>query len=401
MVLGAYHPEISGGAIQCSNLINSLKQDFDFYVIATYKVSSKVRQTKQIFSEETIDGAKVFRINLYPGRIISEILSLFSIFRIFFKIKNKVHIFHMGGYTRKSYLITILAKIFGKKTIVKTTSFGVDDPLSIKKGPFIASRLYSLIDAYVLSSPAQRLSYKKSGLAEDRAFFISNGVDLKKFNLPSPSEKLSLRRELHIPEAAEVILSVAFFSPDKGVDIFVESLLLLPQDKLSNIFLIFVGSRDDKELEVDAEVVKKVDGIINRLNIKSRCLFIDSTHNIDKYFKVSDIFILPSKREGLPNALLEAMACGLFCIANRLAGITDYLIDSKENGYLLNNLTPDSIADVLKKTIGRKRLQYSLGYEAHAKIERAFNMEQIKGHYAKLYSSLLDKVPDKVAKRAA
>lgn len=392
MVVGAWYPEGRGGAIQFFNLVNSLKQDFDFYVIATYKVSSKVRQTKQIFSEETIADAKVFRINLYPGRIISEILSLFSIFRIFFKIKNKVHIFHIGGYTRKGYLITILAKIFGKKTIVKTTSLGVDDPLSIKKRPFIASKLYSLIDAYVITSPAQLESYKKTDFPEKKVFLIPNGVNLKRFNIPSSQEKLGLRREMHIPEFSDVILSVSFFSRDKGIDIFAESLLLLPQDKLSNIFLIFIGSRDDKELEVAAEVVKKVDDIIKCLNIKSRCLFIDSTHNIDKYFKASDIFILPSKREGLPNALLEAMACGLSCIANRLGGTTDFIISHNKDGYLLDNLDPNSIAEALNKTIGCKDIRKGLGYKARMRIEDEFDMDKIKDKCTKLYTHLLGRI---------
>ena len=390
MVVGAFYPEISGGAIQCFNFIDSLKSNFDFYVIATYKVSSKRRNTNRIFTEEILGKTKVFRINLYPGKIIPEILSLLAIFIIFFKIKNKVHIFHMIGYTRKSYLITLLAKIYRTKTIVKTTSFGIDDPLSIKKRSFIPSALYSLVDAYVVTSPAQQEGYKVSRLHENKIFMIPNGVNLNRFNIPCVREKLILRQQMGIPDSSDVILSVSFFSRDKGVDIFAEALLLLPPDKLHSIFLIFIGSRDDKELEVDKEVVEKVDNIIDRLDMKSKCLFIDSTLKIDKYFKVSDIFILPSKREGLPNALLEAMGCGLCCIANRLQGIMDYIIDSGKNGYLLNTLDPNSIADILKKTIGNKNLQDKFGNKAHLKVQQVFNMDWVKESYTKLYTRLLE-----------
>ena len=390
--MGAYYPEISGGAIQCFNLINGLKQNFDFYVMATYKMSSKRYPVKHIFSEETIDDAKVFRINLYPGRIISEILSLFAIFRIFFKIKNKVHIFHMIGYTRKSYLITLLAKIYGKRTIVKTTSFGIDDPLSIKKSSLIPSTLYSLVDAYVVTSPAQKASFKMSGLPENRIFMIPNGIDLNRFNIPGTQEKSILRQQMGISNSLDVILSVSFFSRDKGIDRFAESLLLLPEEILNKIFLIFVGSRDARVLEVDRKVVEKVDDIINRLNIRSRCLFIDSTQDVDRYYKASDIFILPSKREGLPNALLEAMACGLCCIANNLEGITDYIIDFEKSGYLLDALIPDHITDVLKRTIGNKALQCTIGYQAHLKVKSMFNMEDIRTHYTTLYTGLLGRI---------
>jgi len=390
MVLGAYYPDISGGAVQCSSLIDSLKSDFDFYIIATSKISSERWHTRQIFTEESLDRTKVFRINFYPGKVISEILSFLAVIIIFFKVKNNIDIFHMHGYTRKSYLVTLLAKIYRKKTVVKTTSFGIDDPLSIRKRSFIPSVLYSFIDAYVLTSPAQQESFKMSGLFENKFFMIPNGVNLKRFNIPEPQEKVALRQQMGIPDSLDVILSVSFFSRDKGIDIFVESLLALPQDKLRNIFLIFVGSRDDKELEVDAKIAEKVYNTIDSIKIGPRCSFIDPIHDIEKYFKVSDIFVFPSKREGLPNALLEAMSCGLCCIANRLDGITDYIIDSEKDGYLLDTLKHDSIADSLKKVIGNKALQRNIGYEAHLKIRRMFNIEQTKDSYARLYNRIID-----------
>lgn len=389
MVLGAYYPEISGGAVQCYNLIDSLQDSFDFYVIATYKISSNARHTSQIFTEENINGAMVFRINLYPGKIISEILSLLALLLIFFRVKNKVQIFHLHGYTRKSYLITILAKMFRKRTILKTTSFGIDDPISIKKRSFITSALYSLIDMHVVTTPLQHGYFKMSGFESDKICMIPNGVNLNRFSIPSVQEKRELKQKIGIPHSSDVILSVSFFSKEKGIDIFAESLLLLPSDKLRDIFLIFVGSRDDRELEVDTKVVEKVYSIIERLNMRSNCLFVDPVHDIDEYFKASDIFILPSKREGLPNALLEAMACGLCCIANRLNGITDYIIDSGENGYLLGTLSPVSIVDVLERVIGNEDLKAQFSHKAHLKINRVFNMNQIKEQYRKLYDSLL------------
>lgn len=386
-VLGAFYPEISGGAVQSLNLMNSLNHEYDFYVIATYKVSSERKRINKIFVEEVVEDVKVFRINLYPGNIISEFLSLIAIFVVFFKLRKKVRIFHMYGYTRKSYILSILAKIFGKKIIVKSTSSGIDDSLSIKRS-IVSSVFYSLADAYIVTSPAQLESSKMAGLPGNKIYMIPNGVNLNRFNVIQAQEKISLREEMGIPASSDVILSVTFFSSDKGVDLFAESLLLLPMDKLNNIFLIFVGSRDNKELEVDARVVEKVYNVIDNLNMKERSLFIDPTHDIGKYFMVSDIFILPSKREGLPNALLEAMACELCCIANRLEGITDYIIDYGKNGYLLDILTPESIAGRLEKVIGNKELQASLGKAARLKVKQNFNMNTVKEKYKNLYNFL-------------
>lgn len=389
MVLGAYWPEISGGAIQCFNLVESLKDDYEFYIISTFNASKQPHHRRKIFTEESIGKTKVFRISHCPGEMIFKFVSLLAVFIIFFKLKDRVGIFHMHGFTRKSYLIALLAKIFGKKIIVKTTSFGIDDPLSVTKRHFIASGLYSLADSYILTSPAQLESYKHSGLSGEKAILIPNGVNLKKFSIPSHEEKMYLRKELGIPELSQVILSVSFFSRDKGLDVFADSLSLLPKDKLNNLFLIFIGSKDCNDIEVEEVVVKKVYDIIDCLKLRPRTIFIDSTLEIEKYFKVSDIFVLPSKREGLPNALLEAMASGLCCIANRVNGSTDYLIKSNENGYLFDNLNTHSIAETLNMAIGNKEIQGRFGNKARLRIEEEFDMDKIKEKYTELYMGLL------------
>ena len=389
MVTGAFYPEIAGGTLQCYSLMQRLKDKVNFYVIATYKPSSEKKQARSLFTKEVIGNMKIYRIYVERGNIISEVRSAFALIFIFCKIAKNINIFHIHSFTRKNYLITFLAKLAGKKTMVKPSSFGVDDPVSIKKRFAMVSKIYSLIDSFIAISPAIEKSHKIFGIPDCKIHAIPNGVDTKRFRIPDKHEKEELRKVLGIPESSDVILSVGFFSRDKGLDLFSQSLVSLPHDKLEKLFLIFVGSRNTDGLEVDDDVVKKVGYDIKKLNLEKRTLFVEETHEIEKYFKASDIFILPSKREGLPNALLEAMACGLHCIVNRIEGITDYVIDNRKSGYLLDSLNPEHIAKILTEALDSKNKDDRIGKNARQKIEQSFNLDKIEDSYFALYSDLI------------
>lgn len=392
MVVGAFYPELSGGALQCFNLIQVLKEEFDFYVIATYKISSKMPKARGLFSENDIDGISVFRIFARPGRMISELISLAALIAIFFRIQAKVAVFHLHGYTRKSVLIAALAKLFGKKVIIKCTSFGIDDPLSIVKRRGIAARLYAGADGYIVTSPAQAAGYRTTDLAAGKFFFIPNGVDIDRFCVPSSDHKTELRQAMSIPSDAIVLLSVGFFSKDKRMDIIVKALEQIGPEKRKDLFLIFVGSRDCGELEVDRSIVETVDAVLKKLGLMPRTLFIEATGRIEDCYKAADVFIFPSRREGLPNALLEAMACGLACIAGRLQGITDYIIANGVSGLLVDTEDPAPLAKALDRVISDIELRRTLGENARDKVTAKFDMKHIRAEYAGLYRRLMEKV---------
>jgi glycosyltransferase involved in cell wall biosynthesis len=61
------------------------------------------------------------------------------------------------------------------------------------------------------------------------------------------------------------------------------------------------------------------------------------TDKVEEYLQLSDIFIFPTRKEGLGNAPLEAMACGLPVIANKLEGVTDYYVKDGKNGFLVSD----------------------------------------------------------------
>lgn len=97
------------------------------------------------------------------------------------------------------------------------------------------------------------------------------------------------------------------------------------------------------------------------------------------------IFAIPSLHEGLPKALIEAMACGLICIGSNIPGVTD-LITNGKTGYLISGFEPEAIAGTIMRAYGERRTEF--GHAARALIEQKFSLEHYAQREASLYGAL-------------
>lgn len=140
------------------------------------------------------------------------------------------------------------------------------------------------------------------------------GVDLSKFAKGSKERSSGLRKELGIPEDAYVWLSVGEVNKNKNHGVVIEAMA-----DFSDVWYVLCGRGPLlDELKEKAE----------SLGIADRIVFAGYRNDIADFYKMADLFIFPSWREGLPVALMEAMASGLKCIASRNRGTNDLLPDS-------------------------------------------------------------------------
>jgi glycosyltransferase involved in cell wall biosynthesis len=100
---------------------------------------------------------------------------------------------------------------------------------------------------------------------------------------------------------------------------------------------------------------------------------IEFTEVISDYMKAADVFVHPSVREGLPNALLEAMASSLPCIVSRLPGVTDSLIKNGLTGFLIEKDDLESLKVLLKLLITDPALGQQLGKNARELVMASYS----------------------------
>jgi glycosyltransferase involved in cell wall biosynthesis len=381
-VTGAYFPELSGAGLQCRALVRQLRDDVEFTVLTTTTDSS-------LRTEDDQDGVPVHRVFVDPASAWSKLTAGLRMTARLLGGRRRFSILHLHGFSRKSMLLTVLGLLLGKRVAIKLTSVGHDDPASIRARGRLAYWCYSRAHLFFGVSPRLQTLYEASGLPRDRFRLIPNGVDLQRFRPASLDERRALRAELGLPPDTTVILFVGFFSREKCPDLLFDAWSRVAADAGHTSVLIFVGATRSRYYEVDERLAPAIRERASRLALDHRVFFVEATREIEKYQRAADIFVLPSLREGLPNALLEAMACGTASVATRLAGVTDSLIDDGDSGLLVPARDQAALETALASLISRPERARAMGTRARERIERDFSQTDTARRYLAAYNELL------------
>jgi teichuronic acid biosynthesis glycosyltransferase TuaC len=169
---------------------------------------------------------------------------------------------------------------------------------------------------------------------------IGNGIDPQRF---FPVEQQSARKELSLPAAERIVLSVAALSPVKGHDLLIRAFHELCKTQ-PNLLLCFAGEGPSRS---------NLEALAESLGLKGRVRFAGACPNerLRYWYSAADVSCLASSREGWPNVVLESLACGTPVVATRVWG-TPEALRSPDLGILVD-CTEDSIAAGLKTALAQ------------------------------------------------
>lgn len=381
MVTGAYFPEMSGAGLQCRELVHQLHDDVTFSVLTT------VTDPALPLDDER-EGVPVFRVPVDPGSLWSKAAAAWRITRILIRERRRFAILHLHGFSQKTILAVALAWLLRKKIAIKLTSIGHDDPTSMRARGWLAYWCYQHADAFFGVSPGFQRIYAQSDLPPSRFHLIPNGVNLERFRPASVDERHALRQALGLSADAWVTLFIGFFSHEKCPDVLFDAWAREAVSEPTRV-LVLVGATRSAYHEVDPDIAATIVRRAADLGLRERVVFVESTYEIERYHRAADVFVLPSTREGLPNALLEAMACGSACVASRLPGVTDTLIDDGRSGMLVEPKDTDALALALTALSAAPDRARALGEHARERIERDFSASAMAARYLTAYRELV------------
>ncbi len=216
----------------------------------------------------------------------------------------------------------------------------------------------------------------EQGFSAERILYIPGGVDTDYYS-PLPLADLETGSE-------RVIVCVARLDYSKGVDVLLHAwgrMLSSPllQASLFRPRLLIVG---------DGDLSAQVLWMASILHIQSSVEFLGACNDIVSRLQHAWGFVLPSRWEGMPNALLEAMSCGLPCIATRVSGSED-IISTEVNGLLVEPEDPSALATALARLLCDDALATRLGEQARAAVLQKYQLASIVNQCLELYQRLL------------
>jgi teichuronic acid biosynthesis glycosyltransferase TuaC len=181
-------------------------------------------------------------------------------------------------------------------------------------------------------SEALRERLIELGVPGSRIQVLRNGVDLELF---APQDRAAARRELGLDPDGPVVLSVGWLIPRKGHDLAIRATAAMPE-----VTLVIVGEGPE------AIALQR---LAEQLGSRDRVRFLGSMpqERLATVYSAADVLLLASSREGLPNVVLEALACGTPVVATAVWG-TPEIIASPAVGRLVEQQTPEAITTALR-----------------------------------------------------
>lgn len=319
-------------------------QGHDCYVIAPYSISKNRLKDKEdnVYTKINNGSVTVLRpsyistSNLHIGKFyLTDFLHKRAVERAFKKLPKDIDCIYAHFW--KSAIEVAPYAIRNNIPLFIATGESEIPESSVSKS---YDKYYKYISGVICVSSKNRDESISKGLTTiDKCIVVPNAINNKVFHL---MDKTQCRDELNLPHNAFIVTTIGWFSKRKGTKILSNAL-----DKLSDsdIHSIFIGKGSD---------TPDCNNILYKGTV--------AHHEIPKYLNASDVFVLPTLKEGCCNAIIEAMACGLPIISSDLSFNHDILDQS--NSILIDPTNEDEIANAIKHLKQDSDLLYNLSQQS-------------------------------------
>jgi glycosyltransferase involved in cell wall biosynthesis len=331
---------------------------------------------------ETIGGVDIHRLGTPRPKRLASFFFFLSVAWHVFQHRKEIELVHIHGAYMGIIPVLFVAKRLGIPCVVKMSSMGTDDPESIGRRRYGACLLNSLgsADAVVGISRELSAAYRRRGLPPDRLVEIPNGVDTDRFRPADEKERRRLRQKLGLSLDGPLVVFTGVVRVRKGIDTLLSAWRFVAR-KHPDASLVLVGPVDEMEPADRTTLLRSIEE-------SPGTVVPGFKREVEDYLRAADIFVLPSRVEGLANALIEAMACGLSSIASNIGGNAD-LIEDGATGILFDAGNSEElgrrICDLIDDPAERERI----GIRARESMVAGFSIESTAKRYEDLYSGLI------------
>lgn len=254
--------------------------------------------------------------------------------------KNNIQLIYSCAFETSFPVLLTWPVIFYRLTFITGVRGKFFFPLSRK----IIAWLISFISKNIVCNSQKAIEYVPE-IFRKKCLVIYNGISTSTL----PLSQAQARKELGLSHHTKIIGCVARLCNDKGQDILLEAFVNgFPTE--SSIELVLIGDGEDRHM---------LDNRIRELGIQGKVHLKGNISNASRYLSALDLFVLPSRNESFPNALLEAMQHKLPCVATRVGGVEE-IYKIINFGYVVSPEDIKELSEALQKGINMPTQTYDL-----------------------------------------
>lgn len=216
---------------------------------------------------------------------------------------------------------------------------------------------------------------ERHGVPPGRIAVIPNGIELDRYD-PGRVERGAWRRRLRVPDDAVLIGALGRLTRQKGFDELIQA---FPPLATRGVRLVIGGEGEDR---------RGLEARVETLGLQRACFLPGFVEDVPGFLADLDLFVLPSRIEGHPMVLLEAMAMGRAVVATDLPGVGDTITDGVD-GRLVPPGDRTALAEALAELAAAPGRARGLGRNARRTVEREYTVERMVARTAALYDSVL------------
>jgi len=371
---------------QFKPLVGGYEQAAERLSIALMERGHKVtimaeQQQREWPKAENLNGVNVRRwwCIYQPGQHM--LTSLLGLAIMLLYTGRQYQVWHVHQYGMHAALTIAIGKLIRRPVVFKLTSssyMGLNAVVSQGKFPKIIKWLHCQVDGVVALTRETFAEAEAFGIQRNRIHVLGNGVDINEFRPRSESDRKKLKNKMGL-NGRFVLIYVGRFSEEKNVESLLRAWSIAIQKIQKKSILVLVGF---------GPLLEKLEELATKLNMIDVVSFVGQQTNVSDWLAVADLYVQSSKREGLSNTMIEAMATGLPVVVTRVSG-TEELVEEQSAGIVVPIDNIDALSEAIVKMASADILRRECGLMCRRIVEEKLSIQKIVFSYEKLYKSLI------------
>jgi len=357
---------VGGYEIQALQLSTSLVQGGNLVTILT-------DHSSHFTHKEFRSGFVIYRV---PFRSKPTRWNVFFSLLSFLVRKRRLYdVVHVHGVTGFSLVASRIAWWLGLPVLVKAATKGDFSSIFSKQDGKHKryQKWLQKVACFVAVSEELKQEIVACGLPEAKIRRIPNFVNTVKYVSCLEERKKALRAKRGIEDNRVIFLYLGRLVERKGVEYLLQA---WQKAHLGTLWIVGSGENEEKLKRFSSEMQLK------------DVVFHGATQAPLDFYQSADVLVFPSLAEGSPNALLEALSCGIPCIATEIGGVID-MVQHGQQGLLVPPQSAEALAAAIQTMSSDPKERIKWGEEAARLMRRSYDVSVVSAQYVKLYDTLV------------